>query len=63
MYKADVCRAVISTRTKKKKYLLKSYRTQKSKSGRICRMCGNDPYPNYFFCDVCHHKIDAYEDG
>ena len=40
----------------------KSYRKKKMKSGRKCRICGNDPYPNYFFCPACHHRIGVYEE-
>ena len=36
---------------------------KKRKSGRKCKICGKDPYPNYFFCPACHHKIDSYEEG
>jgi len=41
----------------------KSYRKKKIKSGRKCRICGNDPYPNYFFCPACHHRIGVYEEN
>ena len=41
----------------------KSYRKKKMKSGRKCRICGNDPYPNYFFCPACHHRIGVYEEN
>jgi len=41
----------------------KSYRKKKMKSGRKCRICGNDPYPNYFFCPSCHHRIGVYEEN
>ena len=27
------------------------------------RICGKGPYPNYFFCAVCHHRIGVYEEG
>lgn len=40
----------------------KSSRKKKIKSGRKCKICGNDPYPNYFFCPACHHRIGAYEE-
>jgi len=40
----------------------KSARKRKLKSGRKCKVCGNDPYPNYFFCPACHHRIGAYEE-
>lgn len=26
-------------------------------SGRVCRGCGKDPYPNYFYCPPCHHRV------
>ena len=35
-------------------------------SGRVCAKCGNDPFPNYFYCPVCHKSIrgdDEYEDN
>jgi uncharacterized OB-fold protein len=41
----------------------KSYRKKKVTSGRKCRICGNDPYPNYFFCPACHHRIGVYEEN
>jgi uncharacterized OB-fold protein len=41
----------------------KSYRKKKIKSGRKCRVCGNDPYPNYFFCQACHQRIGVYEEN
>ncbi len=41
----------------------KSFRKKKIKSGRKCRICGNDPYPNYFFCPACHHRIGVYEEN
>jgi uncharacterized OB-fold protein len=31
-------------------------------SGRACRKCGKDPYPNYFYCPICHKKMN-YENG
>lgn len=40
----------------------KSPKKKKIKSGRKCKICGNDPYPNYFFCPACHHRIGAYEE-
>lgn len=27
-----------------------------SKTKRICRSCGCDPYPNYFYCPNCHNN-------
>jgi uncharacterized OB-fold protein len=41
----------------------KSYRKKKLTSGKKCRICGNDPYPNYFFCPACHHRIGVYEEN
>jgi uncharacterized OB-fold protein len=41
---------------------LKTLRKNKKKTGRICRICGKDPYPNYFFCPSCHHKVTTLED-
>ena len=32
-------------------------RKKKGVSGRSCRHCGKDPYPNYFYCPMCHHRI------
>jgi len=40
----------------------KSSKKKKIKSRRKCKICGNDPYPNYFFCPACHHRIGAYEE-
>ena len=41
-------------------------RKNKKKSGRTCKYCGKDPFPNYFYCPACHHKVsrsgDEYED-
>jgi uncharacterized OB-fold protein len=31
-------------------------------TGRACKKCGKDPYPNYFFCPSCHHKLSEYEE-
>jgi hypothetical protein len=50
-------------RNVKAKEHYKSYRKKKVKSGRKCRICGNDPYPNYFFCPACHHRIGVYEEN
>lgn len=30
---------------------------KKNKSGRKCRNCGKDPWPNYFFCPGCHEDV------
>jgi len=50
-------------RNVKAKAHYKSYKNKKIKSGRKCRTCGNDPYPNYFFCPSCHHRIGVYEEN
>jgi uncharacterized OB-fold protein len=50
-------------RNVKAKAHYKSYKNKKIKSGRKCRTCGNDPYPNYFFCPSCHHRIVVYEEN
>ncbi|MGB2688415.1 MAG: hypothetical protein WBC36_05480, partial [Desulfobacterales bacterium] len=50
-------------RNVKAKEHYKSYRKKKIKSGRKCKICGNDPYPNYFFCPACHHRIGVYEEN
>jgi uncharacterized OB-fold protein len=43
---------------KKKKPIRSPYRDHKKKnSGRICRSCGKDAYPNFFFCPSCHHRV------
>ena len=26
---------------------------------RRCKICGKDPYPNYFYCPPCHHKLSS----
>lgn len=52
-----------SPRNTKPKENYKSYRKKRINSGRKCRICGNDPYPNYFFCPSCHHRIGAYEEN
>jgi len=36
-----------------------SPRRKKAGSGRVCRLCGKDPYPNYFYCQTCHHKLSS----
>jgi len=41
----------------------KSCRKKKIKSGRKCKICGNDPYPNYFFCPTCHHRVGVFEEN
>lgn len=60
---ADVCRDHREPQVAKPKYRTKSSRTRKRKSSRKCKICGKDPYPNYFFCQSCHHRIDSYEEG
>jgi hypothetical protein len=32
------------------------------KAIRLCRSCGKNAYPNYFFCPACHHKVSGRED-
>ena len=51
------------SRNVKPKEHYKSYRKKKIKSGRKCRICGNDPSPNYFFCPSCHHRVGVYEEN
>ncbi len=43
---------------------LKKYKTGRKRgvSGRVCKKCGKDPYPNYFFCPSCHRKISEHDD-
>lgn len=48
----------------KEKGYRRSNRANKS-SGRVCRKCGKDPYPNYFYCPICHKSVrldDEYEE-
>jgi hypothetical protein len=57
----------IKKKKKRKRYRdeyksLKNLQKNKKRSGRICRICGKDPYPNYFFCPSCHHKVGILED-
>jgi len=57
----------INKKKKQKRYKdeyksLKNMRKNKKKSGRTCRICGKDPYPNYFFCPSCHHKAGMLQD-
>lgn len=49
-------------RTPRKNYYKSAKRQRKKSSGRTCRMCGKDPYPNYFFCPGCHHRVESYEE-
>ncbi len=32
------------------------------KAIRLCRSCGKNADPNYFFCPACHHKVSSRED-
>ncbi len=32
----------------------KTLEGKKINNGRICRTCGCNPYPNYFYCVNCH---------
>lgn len=41
---------------------LKNLVKKNAYSNRTCRICGKDPYPNYFFCPSCHHKVSTQED-
>lgn len=47
------------------KQVKKDYKRQikKNNIGRKCRICGKDPYPNYFFCRACHHKISVQDEN
>ncbi len=36
---------------------------KKVHSNRKCKICGGNPYPNYFFCPSCHHRIEVYEEN
>ena len=55
-------RQKISLKEKKRYRLVKSG-VQKVESrsmpdeGRRCRRCGCNCYPNYFFCQECHHYV------
>jgi uncharacterized OB-fold protein len=31
------------------------------KTVRLCRLCGKNAHPNYFFCPACHHKVSSRE--
>lgn len=33
----------------------------KPKSGRVCRVCGRDPWPNRFICRTCNNAEDWTE--
>jgi uncharacterized OB-fold protein len=33
------------------------------KTVRLCRLCGKNAHPNYFFCPACHHKVSSRESG
>ena len=26
-------------------------------NGRLCKICGQSAYPNYYFCPACHYKV------
>jgi uncharacterized OB-fold protein len=39
------------------------YKNKIKPSGRRCKICGKDPYPNYFYCPACHHKVTARDEG
>jgi uncharacterized OB-fold protein len=36
---------------------------KKVNSNKKCKICGDNSYPNYFFCPSCHHRIEVYEEG
>lgn len=36
-------------------------RSMKKAPVRLCRSCGKNAYPNYFFCPACHHKVCGEE--
>jgi uncharacterized OB-fold protein len=36
---------------------------KKNNTGKKCKICGKDPYPNYFFCPACHHKISVQDEN
>lgn len=40
----------------------RSAKKLKKKSGRTCKYCGKDPFPNYFYCPACHHKVSSSSD-
>lgn len=57
--------SVLQNRQKTKSIKYKSYRNRhkkKANSGRKCKVCGKDPYPNYFFCPSCHNSLEVYEE-
>lgn len=49
-------------RTPRKNHYKSCKRPRKKSTGRKCRICGKDPYPNYFFCPGCHHRVESYEE-
>ena len=55
--------AIEETVPTKRKNRYRSLRKKKGRNGRLCRVCGRDPYPNYFYCPSCHHKVSGYTDG
>lgn len=60
---SELSTSVNSRKKRNPKEDYKSPRKKKMKSGRKCKICGNDPYPNYFFCPACHHRVGAYEEN
>lgn len=45
-------------------YNLKSRKKKdKPKPERACQRCGEDAYPNYFFCPACHSKVSSSIDS
>jgi uncharacterized OB-fold protein len=42
---------------------LKRFKKKIKPLGRRCKICGKDPYPNYFYCPTCHHKVSAGDEG
>jgi hypothetical protein len=46
----------------KRRNLYKKPKSRKRSSGRRCRVCGKDPYPNYFFCPSCHRSLTALDE-
>lgn len=35
---------------------------RKQNSDRVCKKCGKDAYPNYFYCQECHKRISRDSD-
>jgi hypothetical protein len=44
-----------------KKGVKKVQARERLDTGRRCRRCGKNCYPNYFFCDQCHHFVTFSE--